>query len=49
MSAHVNQINVVPVVPTFLQETGLSVFTPVASAEFTIQVCACIYMWVCVM
>lgn len=31
-------IQVVPVVPTFLQESGLSVFTAMTSPEFSIQV-----------
>lgn len=31
-------INVVPVMPTFLQESGLAVFTALSSPEFTIQV-----------
>jgi hypothetical protein len=31
-------IHVVPVQPSFIQESGLAVFTPVANHEFSIQV-----------
>lgn len=35
--SHQNNIHVVPVEPTFLQESGLTVFTPTSNPEYSIQ------------